>query len=190
MTDVGASGAPAFLAKGKSGSLTYGTVEASPHRYLFTLYGLISNLSASSVRSQVTGTQFTGRGLLQVSSNPCEIPTGANTCSTTIYWTTLNEVSSAELYVQDIGLGHPPSGVGAGKSGTVEIGWVQGPPHRYIFTLFEITAAGQVSIASVEVTGKESSNPAAPSGNTLAGQTEVLFRSDPITDRRASIEIP
>ena len=43
VTDVGSSGTPTFLAKGKSGSLTYSTVEASPHRYLFTLYGLMSN---------------------------------------------------------------------------------------------------------------------------------------------------
>src|SRR6185295_2876859 len=155
-----------------------GTVEASPHRYLFTLYGYISNLLVELGSVEVTGTKFTGRGLLQVSTNPCEIPTGAAACSTAIYWTTLNEVGSAVLYVQDIGAGNPPSGIAAGKSGTVEINWIQALPHRYVFTLFEITAAGQVPIASIEVTGKVSSNPAAFSEKTSAAQAGAPFLSD------------
>ena len=56
VTDVGASGTPTFLAKGKSGSLTYSTVEASPHRYLFTLYGSMSNRLVELGSVEVNGT--------------------------------------------------------------------------------------------------------------------------------------
>jgi hypothetical protein len=56
VTDVGASGTPTYLAKGKSGSVTYGTVEGSPHRYVFTLYGLISNRLVELGSVEVNGT--------------------------------------------------------------------------------------------------------------------------------------
>jgi hypothetical protein len=55
VTDVGASGTPTYLAKGKSGSLTYSTVEASPHRYVFTLYGLMLNRLVELGSVEVSG---------------------------------------------------------------------------------------------------------------------------------------
>ena len=48
-------GHPPYLAKGKSGSVTYGTVEASPHRYVFTLYGLMSNRLVELASVEVSG---------------------------------------------------------------------------------------------------------------------------------------
>jgi len=121
------------------------------------------------------------RGTLKASSNPCDIPAGGSACTTTITWTTTDAVANAILYVQDTGFGHPSSAIEAGKTGTVEINWIQPPPHRYIFTLFEITATNQVSIASIEVIGKEESKLAAPSGTITAAPSSCVIPADGTT---------
>jgi hypothetical protein len=121
------------------------------------------------------------RGTLEASPNPCEIPTGLTNCTTTLTWTTADDVANAILYVQDLGFGYPSSAIEAGKTGTVEINWIQAPPHRYIFTLYEITATSQVSIAAIEVIGKEESKPAAPSGTISAAPSSCVIPADGTT---------
>jgi hypothetical protein len=117
------------------------------------------------------------RGTLSASSNPCQIPAGGATCTATVTWKTIDEVANAILYVQDIGFGHPPSAIEAGKTGTVEPSWIQAPPHRYIFTLFELTATGRVALASIEVTGQEESKPASPSGTISVAPSSCVIPS-------------
>jgi hypothetical protein len=101
---------------------------------------------------------------LKASPNPCEIPAGGGACTTSITWTTVDGVANGLVSVQDIGFGYPSAGVEAGPSGTVDIGWIQPPPHRYIFTLYEVATTGLSPVASIEVLGKEEGKPAEPSG--------------------------
>jgi hypothetical protein len=182
--DVGIGGPETLFSPDGSGTATIDWIQGAPHRYKFTLYDFGSGSPRELGFMEMTGQEGNpppSRGTLKVSTNPCEIPAGGSTCSTSITWTTIDEVANAILYVQDVGLGHPSSGVDSGKSGTVEIGWIQAPPHRYIFTLFEVTATSQVSIASIEVIGKEESKPAAPSGTISAAPGSCVIPADGTT---------
>ena len=182
--DVGIGGPETLFSPDGSGTATIDWIQGSPHRYKFTLYDFGSGSPRELGFMEMTGQEGNppaSRGTLKVSTNPCEIPAGGSTCTTSITWTTIDEVANAILYVQDIGLGHPSSAVDSGKSGTVEIGWIQAPPHRYVFTLFEITATNQVSIASIEVIGKEESKPAAPSGVISAAPGSCVIPADGTT---------
>src|SRR5262249_39818234 len=162
-------GVPTFLARGKSGSVAFDQIDVSPHSYVFTLYGLMSNLEVELASVDVSNTQSTSRrGTVTASSNPCQVPEGKENCTTTLTWTTIDGVTNVILYVQDVGLGQPPSGVAVGKSGSLEIPWIQPPPHRYIFALFDTTETDQVAIASLEVTGRRTGQPSSPSGTISA----------------------
>ena len=182
--DVGVGGPESLFSPDASGTATIDWIQGAPHRYKFTLYDLGSGTPRELGFMEMTGQEGNpppSRGTLKASSNPCEIPEGGAICSTTLTWTTTDEVANATLYVNDIGFGHLPSAIEAGKSGTVEIGWIQAPPHRYIFTLFEITATSQVSIASIEVIGKEQSKPASPSGTISAAPGSCVIPVDGTT---------
>jgi hypothetical protein len=176
--DVGIGGPEGLFSPDASGTATIDWIQGAPHRYRFTLYDVGSGTPRELGFMEMTGQEGNpppSRGTLKASSNPCEIPEGGGACNTTLTWTTTDDVANAILYVDDIGFGHPPSGIEAGKSGTVEINWIQPPPHRYIFTLFEITTTGQVPIASIEVIGKELSKPAAPSGTISAAPSSCVI---------------
>lgn len=182
--DVGIGGPETLFSPDASGTATIDWIQGSPHRYKFTLYDLGSGTPRELGFMEMTGQEGNppvSRGTLTASANPCEIPAGGAACTTTLTWTTIDAVANAILYVQDIGSGHPPSGIEAGKSGTVEIKWIQAPPHRYIFTLYETTTSNQVSIASIEVIGKEESKPAAPSGTISAAPGSCVIPADGTT---------
>jgi len=182
--DVGIGGPEGLFSSDASGTATIDWIQGLPHKYKFTLYDLGSGSPRELGFMEMTGQERNppaSRGTLTASSNPCDIPAGGATCTTSITWTTIDAVANAILYVQDIGLGPPQSAVEAGKSGTVELVWIQAPPHRYIFTLFEITASNQVSIASIEVIGKEESKPPAPSGTISAAPSSCVIPADGTT---------
>ena len=182
--DIGVGGPETLFSPDGSGTATIDWIQGAPHRYKFTLYDFGSSSPQELGFMEMTGQEGNppaSRGTLKSSTNPCEIPAGGSNCTTSITWTTIDEVPNAILYVQDIGLGHPTSAVEAGKSGTVEISWIQAPPHRYIFTLFESTGTNQVFIASIEVIGKEESKPAAPSGTISAAPGSCVIPADGTT---------
>ena len=182
--DVGIIGPETLVSADASGTATIDWIQGPPHRYKFTLYDFGSGSPRELGFMEMTGQEGNPpalRGTLTASSNPCEVPAGGSTCTASIAWTTIDAVANAILYVQDIGLGHPPSAVDSGKSGTVEISWIQAPPHRYIFTLFEVTTTNQVSIASIEVIGKEESKPAAPSGTISAAPGSCVIPTNGTT---------
>jgi hypothetical protein len=169
--DVGVGGPETLFSSDASGTATIDWIQGAPHKYKFTLYDLGSGTPRELGFLEMTGQEGNppaSRGTLKASSNPCEIPAGGSACTTTLTWTTIDAVANAILYVEDIGFEHPSSAVEAGVEGTVEISWIQAPPHRYIFTLFETSATGVVPIAAIEVIGKEESKPAAPSGTISA----------------------
>jgi len=182
--DVGVGGPETLFSPDASGTATIHWIQGPPHRYKFTLYdaggGTLRELGFMEMTGQ-EGNPPVSRGTLQASANPCVIPAGSGACSTTLSWTTVDSVANAILYVQDIGFGHPPSGIEAGAEGTVEIGWIQAPPHRYIFTLFEITATGQVPIKSIEVIAREESKSAAPSGTISATPSSCVIPAEGTT---------
>jgi hypothetical protein len=182
--DGGVGGPETLFSPDGSGTATIDWIQGPPHRYKFTLYDVGSGTPRELGFMEMTGQEGNppaSRGTLTSSSNPCEIPAGGSTCTTSMTWTTIDAVANAILYVQDVGLGHPPSAIEVGKSGTVEVGWIQAPPHRYIFTLFEITTTNQVSIASIEVIGKEEAKPAAPSGTISAAPSPCVIPTDGTT---------
>ena len=182
--DVGVGGPEGLFSPDASGTSTIDWIQGAPHRYKFTLYDFGSGTPRELGFMEMTGQEGNpppSRGTLKASTNPCEIPAGGSACTTTLTWTTVDDVANAILYVQDLGFGFPPSAIEAGKTGTVEINWIQAPPHRYIFTLYEITATSQVSIASIEVIGKEESKPAAPSGTISAAPGSCVIPADGTT---------
>jgi len=178
--DVGVGGPETLFSLDASGKVTINWIQGFPHRYKFAIYdvggGAQRELGFMELTAQ-EGNPPPSRGTLSASSNPCEIPAGAAACTTTVTWKTIDEVANAILYVQDIGFGHLPSAIEAGKTGTVELSWIQAPPHRYIFTLFEVTATGRTTIAALEVTGKEESKPASPSGTISAAPRSCTIPS-------------
>jgi phosphatidylethanolamine-binding protein (PEBP) family uncharacterized protein len=182
--DVGVGGPESLFSPDASGTSTIDWIQGAPHRYKFTLYDFGSGTPRELGFMELTGQEGNpppNRGTLKASPNPCEIPAGGGYCNTTITWTTVDDVANATLYVHDLGFGYPPSAIEAGKTGTVEINWIQPPPHRYIFTLYEITATSQVVIASIEVIGKEESKPAAPSGTISAAPSSCVIPADGTT---------
>ena len=182
--DVGVGGPESLFSPDASGTSTIDWIQGAPHRYKFTLYDFGSGTPRELGFMEMTGQEGNpppSRGTLKASTNPCEIPAGGSACTTTLTWTTVDDVANAILYVQDLGFGFPPSAIEAGKTGTVEINWIQAPPHRYIFTLYEITATSQVSIASIEVIGKEEAKPAAPSGTISAAPGSCVIPADGTT---------
>jgi Beta-propeller repeat len=182
--DVGIGGPESLFSTDASGKATINWIQGPPHKYKFTLYDVGGGTQRELGFMEMTakeGNPPVSRGTLKASPNPCEIPAGAATCTTSITWTTSDLVPYAILYVEDIGFGHPRSGVEAGKARTVELGWIQAPPHRYIFTLFEVSATGQVPITSIEVIGKEASKPAAPSGTISAAPNPCVIPADGTT---------
>ncbi|HEU0005372.1 MAG TPA: SBBP repeat-containing protein, partial [Terriglobia bacterium] len=182
--DIGVGDPESLFSPDGSGTATIDWIQGPPHKYKFTLYDLGLGTSRELGFLELTGQEGNppaSRGTLTASSNPCEIPAGGSNCTTTLTWTTTDAVANAILYVQDIGLGHPPAAVDSGKSGTVEISWIQATPHRYIFTLFEITATGVAPISSIEVIGKEESKPAEPSGTISAAPSSCVIPADGTT---------
>ncbi|MSO21919.1 MAG: hypothetical protein EXQ58_01415 [Acidobacteria bacterium] len=182
--DVGVGGPESLFSLDASGKSIIDWIQGPPHKYKFTLYDLGSGRPRELGFMEMTGQEGNppaSRGTLKASTNPCEIPAGGGACTTTITWTTIDEVANAILYVQDIGFDNSPSAVEAGKMGTVELRWIQEPPHRYIFTLLEETATRRVSIASIEVIGKEESKPAARSGTIKAAPSSCVIPADGTT---------
>ncbi|MCI0626203.1 MAG: SBBP repeat-containing protein [Acidobacteria bacterium] len=176
--DIGIGTPPAPFAAGLSETVAIGWIQGAPHKYKFTLYDVSLASPRELYNLEVTGQEGNpplSRGTLQISDNPCLIPAGGTTCTTTITWTTAADAVNAILYVQDVAAGHSPSAVEQGGSGSVEVNWIQGPPHRYVFTLFEITATGQTPIAAVEVTGKEETKPSNRSGSISASANPCLI---------------
>lgn len=181
--DVGIGTAPAVFGAGVSGTLDAPWISGPPHKYKFILYDVSFEAPRELASVEVTGQESDPlfRGTLQVSNNPCLIAPGGSTCTTSISWNTIAEVPDAILYVQDVGAGDPASAVEVGKSASIEVSWIQGPPHRYVFTLFEVVSPNQTPIAAIEVTGKAENQPGNISGSISASPNPCVIAGDVTT---------
>jgi hypothetical protein len=201
--DAGANTPATLFATGIAGSSDATWIQAPPHRYKFTLFDTSSASRRELAAVEVTGHEADppARGSIKVSGNPCIIPAGSSTCTTTISWTSSADILNAILFVQDVGVGNPASGVDVGTSGSVEVPWIQGPPHRYIFTLFDSSSSQLGPIAAIEVTGREetgagnssgtisaSPNPCViEAGSTICSTRTSWSTADNVEDARVSI---
>ncbi len=181
--DIGVGTAPTLFGAGVSGTVDAPWIGGPPHKYKFTLYDVSLGAPRELASVEVTGQESDPlfRGVLQVSNNPCLIPAGASNCTTTISWNTVDAVADAVLYVQDVGAGHPASAVEVGVTGSVEVSWIQGPPHRYIFTLVEVVAPTQTPIAAIEVTAKVENQPGNVSGSISASPNPCVIAGEATT---------
>jgi hypothetical protein len=70
-------------------------------------------------------------------------------------WTTASNVLDARITISDTGAGLGPYLFGRGKSGSIIVD-IQGPPHRYRFTLQQIAGNRFVELGTVEATASAS----------------------------------
>jgi Beta-propeller repeat len=171
--DIGVGSFPSLFASGKSGTQVADWIQGPPHRYKFSL-----NHVVSGVRNELNSIIVTGKqedppadtATLYASANPCPIEPGTDTCTSLINWMVLDNTEHADVFVQDVGVG-ASRGLFAGDmvSGSVPADWIQGPPHRYIFTLYSVASDDtRTPLAAMEVTGQRTGEPGNRSGTIAA----------------------
>lgn len=145
------------VATGTSGDKVV-QVSGPPHRYFFRLYD-----NSSGTPYWLDGYEVTvsGSGAISISPDPCQIPDGSTTCVTYVTWTTAN-VTNAEVTVQDTAGGGETT-FSTALAGTQSYA-LQGPPHDYFFTLYDVSSGTPMYLDSWEVTAiAPPVTPAAPS---------------------------
>jgi carboxypeptidase family protein len=91
-------------------------------------------------------------GTISATPATCTLPAGSSACTSTIKWSTQN-AAAAGVWVQDVGVGGSASPFAGGTSGSSNAPWIQGSPHRYVFTLYNTSSGSRVQLAQVTVTG-------------------------------------
>ena len=174
--DVGVGSSTSVFASGKSGTQVADWIQGPPHRYKFTL-----NQVVAGVRSELDSVIVSAKqddptaetAILYASANPCLIEAGRNTCTSVINWTVLDDTTETEVFVEDVGAGGGRSLFAGSElpSGSSAADWVQGPPHRYVFTLYRVASNPriQTQLAAVEVTGRRPGAVGNRSGTISAG---------------------
>jgi len=148
--DIGVGGNETPFAGGTSGPATAPWIQGAPHRYIFTLYEVTTTGRAPITSVAVIGLRQDPSGTISASPNPCVIPTGGTTCTTSVIWSAQN-VSGAEVWVQDIGVGGNETPFAGGTSGPATALWIQRQPHRYFFTLYSTGPGTRRPLAQVSV---------------------------------------
>src|SRR5262249_14812817 len=91
---------------------------------------------------------------ISTSPNPCEISFGQDACTTSVNWTTVN-IEAAQVWVEDIGIGTPPTLFASSLADAASINWIHGPPHNYKFTLYDMSSDVPRELSSSSVTALE-----------------------------------
>ncbi|MEW5977066.1 MAG: SBBP repeat-containing protein [Acidobacteriota bacterium] len=154
--NIGLGTPPTVFSSVASGSQEAPWIEAPPNKYRFTLNqvgpGVDRELAAVEVTARY-GDPGVNVAAITATPNPCTIAEGSSTCSTTINWGSTVSLAQAEVLVQDFGGSAGQTLFAGDPSGSVSASWIQGPPHRYVFTLQSIESGKRTRISAVEVTG-------------------------------------
>ncbi len=184
--DAAGGGETAF-STGASGSQA-ASIQAPPHKYTFRLY---DTSSGTAYLIAVTVVQAEGSGTFSASPNPCAIPQGSTTCSTTISWTTQN-VTSGQVTVQDLA-GGGEAAFATGASGS-QLASLQAPPHLYVFRLYDTSSGTAFFITSITVvatgTGTLSAtpNPCLVLGGGTSCDSTVSWNTSNVTSAKLTVQ--
>lgn len=133
-------------------------IQASPHRYIFTLYAVDSNhqvaqqLAAVEVTAHAVGETSNASGFLSVAANACEYSQDADLyyCSATANWLTREYVPTARVLYEDLDSNDGPKLLGRTLEGTATAPELT-PGHRYRFSLFQVDANTLLTLATADV---------------------------------------
>jgi hypothetical protein len=133
-------------------------IQASPHRYIFTLYAVDSKhqisqqLAAVEVTARAAGEISNASGFLSVTANSCEYSADADLyyCSATASWTTREYVPTARVVYEDLDSNDGPKLLGRTLEGTATATELT-PGHRYRFSLFQVDANTLLTLATADV---------------------------------------
>lgn len=180
--DIGVGSSASLFASGKSGTQLVDWIQGPPHRYKFTL-----NQVVAGVRTELDSVVVTAKqddppaetAFLYASDNPCLIEPGRSACTSLISWTVLDNTQNTEVFVEDVGVGGSRSLFAGSElpSESVPAEWIQGPPHRYVFTLYRVASNPriQTQLAAIEVTGRRAGEIGNRSGTISAGPNPCLI---------------
>jgi len=178
--DIGIGGNPSLFATAQSGSIDAPWIQRAPHLYKFSVNQVKGNVRTELASVEVTGLEGDPpgeTGSILASPRACTIPEGSVLCTATINWSSIDSVTDGIVYVQDVGMGAAPTPFAAGPSGSVDAPWIQGPPHRYVFILYQGSADSLKPAAAVEVTGNNGKTPSNASGTLSASPNPCVVSS-------------
>ena len=104
----------------------------------------------------VTVTEPESSGTISASPNPCTIPSGKSTCTSTIKWSSQN-TSSVQVWVSHNGAAKTNFATSGSGTHTEDATWIrEAPDHTYTFYLYDYSNGSRGALLrSVTVTGKK-----------------------------------
>src|SRR5439155_580382 len=138
-----------------SGSQSLNWIQAEPQHYTFKLWDYSSGSRGAllaTVNISVPAPAGPPSGTLK--TDPCQIILPKTTCTISIIWTMQN-VTTAKIYVTDALNNDVPVSTVTSLSGSMSIPWIESLPQKYTFHLWDYSAntrGVELANASVAVT--------------------------------------